>query len=89
MNREYHGLRERILARPGGAEALRQAERRRADDAYWAEIRAAMGKGTRSILWGTSNRSLDRSLARVRAASEEAQRDRSREGDDDVAGQGR
>lgn len=39
------------------------------DDAYWAEIRAAMGKGTRSILWGTSNRALDKAVEKMRAAS--------------------
>ena len=42
------------------------------DDAYWAEVRAAMGKGTRSILWGTSDRALSRALARGREASERA-----------------
>jgi len=40
------------------------------DDAHWAEVRAAMGKGTRSILLGTSSRALNRSLAKVREASE-------------------
>lgn len=76
MSEEYHGLRERVLAKPGGAEALREAGRKREADAYWAEVRAAMGKGTRSILWGTSDRALDRALAKVRAAYEEVERER-------------
>ena len=36
------------------------------DEAYWQEVRRAVGKGTRSILWGTSTRSLRRSLDGLR-----------------------
>lgn len=36
------------------------------DDAYWAELRASLGKGTRSSLWGTSRRSLDKAVQRAR-----------------------
>lgn len=36
------------------------------DDRYWDEVERAVGKGTRSILWGTSTRSLRRALARLR-----------------------
>ena len=38
----------------------------REDDAYWEEVRQAVGTGTRSVLWGTSTRSLRRSLDRLR-----------------------
>jgi hypothetical protein len=34
------------------------------DEKYWEEVERAVGKGTRSILWGTSTRSLRRALAR-------------------------
>lgn len=36
---------------------------------YWAEVERAVGKGTRSILWGTSTRSLRKALARLRGQS--------------------
>ncbi len=36
------------------------------DEGYWDEVERAVGKGTRSVLWGTSTRSLRRALARLR-----------------------
>ena len=33
---------------------------------FWEEIRKAIGKGTRSVLWGTSTRSLNKNLKRLR-----------------------
>jgi hypothetical protein len=41
------------------------------DDEYWAEVERAVGKGTRSILWGTSTRSLRKALAKLRKIEEE------------------
>ncbi len=38
----------------------------RRDDEYWAEVEQAVGKGTCSTLFGTSTRSLRRSLARLK-----------------------
>ena len=38
---------------------------------YWADVEQAVGRGAPSILLGTSTRSLRRSLARLRQASEE------------------
>lgn len=39
------------------------------DDAYWAEVQKAVGRGTPSILLGTSTRSLARALRKLRDAS--------------------
>lgn len=44
------------------------------DEAYWAEVEEAVGTGTRSLLWGTSTRSLKRGLAELRAVVEETYR---------------
>ncbi len=38
------------------------------DDQYFEEVRQAVGRGTPSVLLGTSTRSLNRSLAKIRAA---------------------
>ena len=45
--------------------------RRAGRDAYWDEVERAVGTGTRSILLGTSTRSLRKSLARLRRITEE------------------
>lgn len=39
------------------------------DDKYWAEVERAVGKGTFTILLGTSTRSLKKNLAKLRKAS--------------------
>jgi hypothetical protein len=44
------------------------------DDAFYADVREAMGRGTPSLLLGTSTRALDRSLAKIMAAQRAAQR---------------
>ena len=36
------------------------------DDSYWEEVRRAVGKGTWSLLWDTSTRSLRKSLEKLR-----------------------
>ena len=43
------------------------------DDAYWAEVRAACGHGAISVLLGTSRRSLDRAVRRLREMSAPAE----------------
>lgn len=43
------------------------------DEQFWDEVRQAVGTGTRSLLWGTSTRSLHRSLAEIRAVVEKQQ----------------
>jgi hypothetical protein len=38
------------------------------DDAYYAEVRKSVGRGTPTVLLGTSRKSLDRSLEKLRQA---------------------
>src|SRR6266702_4581335 len=45
------------------------------DAAYWAEVRAAVGRGAPTILFGTSTRSLNRSLEKLMAISEQGVRE--------------
>jgi hypothetical protein len=57
---EWHcGVGAEVVPDPGGAW-----------DAFWAEVEAAAGTGTRSVLLGTSTRSLRKGLARMRAQQE-------------------
>ena len=54
-----------------GALARETPEAAGGDDAYWAGVRSAVGRGTPSLLLGTSSRSLDRNLRQVREAGAE------------------
>ncbi len=45
------------------------------DYVYYEQVRRALGRGSRSLLFGTSNKALDRSVERLRAVRNEANRD--------------
>jgi hypothetical protein len=50
-------------------------DHRTKDPAYYDQVRQALGKGSRSLLFGTSDKALDRSVDRLRKARSEADRD--------------
>jgi hypothetical protein len=43
------------------------------DDAYYSEVRKSLGRGTKTLLLGTSTRSLERGLSKLRAAQRSQQ----------------
>lgn len=55
------------LVRPSDADSATEDAPARDDD-YYAEVRESVGRGTPSILLGTSRRALDRSLEKLRQA---------------------
>jgi hypothetical protein len=57
---------------PGAELFTRDHEDEELDDAFYADVREAMGHGTPSLLLGTSTRALDRSLTKIMAAQRAA-----------------